>query len=102
MSSPTNVFFVAKGTGGDLVPFPKIGEELQKRGHRITLFSHCSYEGMATQNRWNFAALDTPEQRQQIIEDGQLLNSPSGYPTYFRRHVLPRAVAEYEAIRERH
>jgi rhamnosyltransferase subunit B len=98
----SNILFVAKGTGGDLVPFPKIGAELKQRGHHITLFSHCSYAGMAEQNGWDFVALDTPEQRQQIIDDGQLLNSPSGYPTYFRRHVFPRAVAEYEAIRERY
>lgn len=95
-----NILFVAKGTGGDLVPFPKIGSELKRRGHQITLFSHCTYADMAEQNGWDFVALDTPEQRQQIIEDGQLLNSPAGYPAYFRRHVLPRAAAEYEAISE--
>jgi rhamnosyltransferase subunit B len=98
----SNILLVAKGTGGDLVPFPKLGQELKKRGHRVTLFSHCSYAGMAKQNGWDFVALDTPEERQRIIEDGQLLNSPSGYPTYFRRHVLPRVAAEYEAIQERY
>ena|GEM_PF-392249 len=93
-----NFLLIAKGTGGDLVPFPTIGDELKKRGHRVTLLSHCSYATMAGQHAWDFVALDTPEERQRIIDDGHLLNSPSGYPAYFRRHVFPRAVAEYEAI----
>lgn len=97
-----NVLFVAKGTGGDLVHFPQIGQELKQRGHRITLFSHCTYADMAQENGWDFVACDTPEERRQIIEDGHLLNSPSGYPTYFRKHIFPRVTAEYEAIRERY
>ena len=95
------ILFVAKGTGGDLAPFPKIAEALKKRGHQVTLLSHCTYAGLAQKNGCDFIALDTPEQRQQMIEDGHLLNSPSGYPAYFRRHIFPGAVAEYEAIRQR-
>lgn len=92
------ILFVAKGTGGDLVPFPSLGAALKKHGHHVTLLSHCTYAGMAAELGWDFIALDNPEERQQMIADGQLLNSPSGYPAYFRRHILPKALAEYQAI----
>ena len=93
-----NILFVVKGTGGDLAPFPKIGDVLQQRGHQITLLSHCSYAALAQRKGWNFVALDTPEERQRYMEDGPLVNSPRGFPTFFRRHILPNAVAEFEAI----
>jgi len=97
-----HVIFFARGTAGDLVPFPKIGEALKARGHDISLLSHCSYADMAERNGWDFAALDTPEERRRTLEDGHLLNDPVGFPTFLRRYTFPRAAAAFETVRERY
>lgn len=96
-----HVLLRSVGTGGDVLPFLRIGGRLKARGHSVTLISHCVYRGMAEQAGLDFAALDTAEQYARFIEDGPLLNTPPGIPEFIRRHSLPKVALEYELIRQR-
>ncbi|MFZ6030195.1 MAG: condensation domain-containing protein [Chloroflexota bacterium] len=91
------LFFV-KGTHGDLEPIWQLGPALKERGHQVTLFSHCSYANLAAQHGLHFVALDTPAERQSFLEAGRLLNSPKGFPAFYRQHILPKALSEYHSL----
>jgi UDP:flavonoid glycosyltransferase YjiC (YdhE family) len=96
------MLIVTRGTGGDLVPFLGIGNALKRRGHDVTLFSHCAYANAARRAGLGFIAFDNPEEFDQFIKDGPLLNTPQGIPAFFRRHVLPKILAECEIIKEQY
>jgi rhamnosyltransferase subunit B len=90
---------VTKGTGGDLVPFLAIGSALKGRGHDVTLLSHCFYEGAARKAGFNFATWDTLDEFERFIDDIPLLHTPQGLPAFFRQHILPTTLVEYDLIR---
>lgn len=84
-----NIVLVTKGTYGDLVPFLAIGSYLKKRGHDVTLATHCEYEGAARKAALKFDSWDSPEQYREFIADGPLLDTPAGLATFAERHMFP-------------
>lgn len=92
------VILVTKGSYGDIVPFIALGDALKKRGNSVTLVSHCHYAEVAGRVGLDFDSWDTPTQYERFIDDGSLLDSPTGIPEFCDRHIFPRVDPEYAVI----
>lgn len=64
-----NVVIVTHWLDGDVIPFVRIGKELKKRGHNVTLITHCYFEDMAKKAGIGFRAWDTPEEYALLVEE---------------------------------
>lgn len=64
-----NVVIVTHWLDGDVIPFVRIGKELKKRGHSVTLITHCYFEEMAKKAGIGFRAWDTPEEYALLVEE---------------------------------
>ena len=63
-----NVVVVTHWLDGDVIPFIRIGKELKKRKHNVTLITHCHFEEIARKAGINFVPWDTPEEYRQLVE----------------------------------
>jgi rhamnosyltransferase subunit B len=97
-----NIILTTMGTGGDVFPFITIGAALKARKHNVTLLTHSYFSEEAQKAGLNFAALDTPEESTQMMQEGPLLNTPRGLLSFLDRHILPKVLIECELIRERY
>jgi UDP:flavonoid glycosyltransferase YjiC (YdhE family) len=95
---PLNIILYTKGSGGDVFPFIRCGQELTRRGHQVTLMTHCVYEARAKNISLDFVALDSPQEYEKFLGDQELLNSPRGIPEFLRRHSLSTASSEYQLV----
>lgn len=93
-----NFVLVTKGSYGDLVPLLVLGEALNRRGNKVVLITHCHYEREVRNMGLDFDTWDTPAEYQAFINDGYLLDSPSGIGTFADRHVFPKLQHEYTVI----
>ncbi len=73
-----NILLVTHWTSGDVMPFIKLGESLNKQGHDVTIFTHCIYRDKAIGKGLNFEALDTMTEYQEMVRDFPLLSDPIG------------------------
>jgi rhamnosyltransferase subunit B len=96
-----NIICSSLGSGGDILPFLRIGSRLRRRGHHVTLISHCYWEDAAEKAGIHFCAIDSAPEYSRFVNDEPLLNSPRGIPEFLRRHVFTKVPAEYDIIRQR-
>jgi rhamnosyltransferase subunit B len=89
-----------KGTAGDVSPFLAIGTGLVKRGHKVTLMTHCIYESAAQTAGLEFRPLDTLDNFVAFANDFPLLHNTSSIPEFFLRHYLPAALSELRLVEE--
>jgi len=66
-----NVVIVTHWLDGDVIPFIRIGKELRKRGHDVTLITHCYFESMAKKAGLGFKSWDTPEEYAVLVDEMQ-------------------------------
>src|SRR4051812_15849565 len=71
---PLNIVLYTKGSGGDIFPFIRCGQELRSRGHQVTLITHCVYEARARNSSLDFVAIDNPPEYETFLRDQELLN----------------------------
>ena len=64
-----NIILITHGTGGDVLPFIKIGKSLKKNGHNVTLFTHYLYEEIAINSGLNFIAIDNEKEYANMSND---------------------------------
>lgn len=93
-----NVILYTKGSGGDIFPFIRCGQELRNRGHQVDLITHCVYKARALNRSVDFIALDSDKEYETFLGDQELLNSPRGIPEFLRRHSLACALREYQLV----
>jgi rhamnosyltransferase subunit B len=93
-----NVILTSSGSGGDVLPFLRLGSRLKSRGHDVTLISHCHYREMAGRSGLQFEPLDSPDEYAAFMQDGPLLNTPRGTLELFQRHTLPKVLREIAMI----
>lgn len=67
-----NVVVVTHWLDGDVVPYVRIGTELSRRGHDVTLVTHCHFAEMAKKAGLQFRAWDTPEEFARLVDQMQL------------------------------
>jgi rhamnosyltransferase subunit B len=89
------------GTRGDLNPIACIGIIMRARGHRVTVITHCHFEGVIRRAGLEFVAVDSPDEFDRYSEDSAMMHTPRGQIAFFRKHRLPRAIREYELLKER-
>lgn len=63
-----NVVVVTHWLDGDVVPYVRIGSELKRRGHDVTLVTHCHFAEMAGKAGLDFRAWDTPEEYSRLVD----------------------------------
>src|SRR3972149_1600205 len=93
-----NILLTTIGGGGDLFPMVHIGRLLKARGHFVTMFTHCYYADAVSRAGLDFVALDTPQAFDGMRADGALLHTPQHMVTFYRRHILPQILAQYEMV----
>src|SRR5690348_1016266 len=86
-------------TRGDVLPFQRLGASLVRRGHDVTLVTHRVFEEEARAAGFAFEAIDEATDYEGLVEDNGLFNSPQGFVTIYRRHVLTRLAREVAALR---
>lgn len=96
-----NILVITRGTRGDIVIFIALAKALHNQGHSVTFLTHSFYSQLAKDSNLDFIALDTEEKFNQFIEDGYLLNSPSGITTFFEKHILNSVLSDYEIIKSK-
>lgn len=102
-----NIVIVTHWLDGDVIPFIRIGKELRKRGHKVTIITHCKFGETAKKAGLDFEAWDTPEEYETLVEDMSLNkadssseNNYSYSSSKFRQKYenTNRRMAEYEKI----
>lgn len=66
-----NVVIVTHWLDGDVIPFIRVGRELKRRGHDVTLITHCHFQEMAEMAGLSFRSWDTPEEYNILVESMQ-------------------------------
>ena len=94
----TNILMTTVWTDGDILPFVQIGKRMIRRGHTVTLITHCAYQHLAEQSGLKFIPLDTPQEYDAFISDGELFQKPGGFASIYRSHVIPKIRAEYDLL----
>jgi rhamnosyltransferase subunit B len=95
-----NMLLNVMGTGGDIIPFLNIGAALKVRGHRVTLITHGTYEEAAKWRALEFVPLDTPAEYEAMLHE--IWHPFQDIPRFFRKHAMPRVMAQYTCIQERY
>ena len=78
-----NVVIVTHWLDGDVIPFVRIGKELKRRGHEVTLITHCHFESMAQKAGLNFRAWDTPEEYRILVDNMQQNKSDNSSANHY-------------------
>ncbi len=98
------IIAVTHGTDGDVMPFVRLGSELRRGGHEVTLITHAPYRAAAA--GLDFTAIDTAEQYARHQADtAQLMDTRGGlgWLAFYERNGLFEQLAfEVKAIAERH
>lgn len=74
-----NVVIVTHWLDGDVVPYVRIGKELKRRGHNVTLVTHCHFASMAEKAGLEFRAWDTPEEFARLVDQMQQNKSDNSF-----------------------
>lgn len=98
-----NIVLVTHWTGGDVLPFIKLGEELKRVGHHVTIGTHCYYESKVVDKALNFVALDDMETYKAMNRDLYQLADPINHREecirfQLKYHGKARLIEEYEKI----
>ncbi len=83
---------VTHGSDGDVLPFVRIGADLVRKGHRVTLLTHAPYRNAAIEAGIDFVAIDDEiEFERTLAATSQLLGSGGGrvsWVDFYRRFGL--------------
>ncbi len=92
------IIIVAKGTAGDLAPLLAVGSILLPVADQVVFVSHTVYQTAVEQSGMRFVPLDKEGETKSFLQDIVLLNTSGGTPAFFRKHLLPRTMREYEIL----
>ena len=83
---------VTHGSDGDVLPFIRIGADLVRGGHRVTLLTHAPYRSAAIEAGIDFVAIDDEiEFERTLAATSQLLGSGGArvsWADFYRRFGL--------------
>lgn len=96
--SITDILLCTIGSAGDVFPFITLGQELKKRGHRVTLITSQFFESHAREAGLEFFGLGSTEDYQSIIQDPDLWSPDKGFKVFAERVVFPIMEPAYEII----
>lgn len=64
-----NIIITTHWLDGDVIPFVSIGKILKKRGHTVTILTHCYFEKVITDSGLGFKAWDSWKEFNELVED---------------------------------
>lgn len=88
------------GSEGSVTHFVRLAAALRDRGHEAFLFTHSAFVERFRRSGVPIIPFDTREQHEAFMLEGTLLNDPRTAAECFRRHFLPRIVAECRLIEQ--
>lgn len=85
-----------QGSDGDVLPFIRLGGELRRAGHDVTLFTHAPFAEHAARAGLEFVPVDTVSAYKQHLADTMALmgNSDFSWDEFNRRHGLYEQMAD--------
>ncbi|GAA0240822.1 glycosyltransferase [Cryptosporangium japonicum] len=96
------VLLVTHGSGGDVLPFVRIGAALAARGHDVSLLTHAPYAARVRAAGLEFVPIDTEESYPES-QVGIDVRSPDELRRHYRKAGLfAQLDAEVAALAERH
>lgn len=96
--STSDILLCTIGSAGDVFPFIMIGQELKRRGYRVTLMTSQFFESHARGAGLDFFGLGSAEDYQSIIQDPDLWSPDKGFKVFAERVVFPIMEPAYEVI----
>ena len=79
-----HIILVSVGTDGDIFPYVGLGAALCRRGHRITLVASADYEPLAKAQGFDFQALVSAEENQELFGHSDFWHPFKGAPLMAR------------------
>ena len=95
---PSKILLLPVGSHGDVHPFVGIGQELQRRGHDVTMITNGYFEPLARKAGFNFVELGTAEHFKQAIEDPDIWHPTKGPQRVFEMLSAGLLRPMYQAI----
>jgi rhamnosyltransferase subunit B len=96
--SISDILLCTIGSAGDVFPFITLGQELKRRGYRVTLVTSQYFQSQAHEAGLEFFGLGSREDYQSIIEDPDLWSPDKGFKVFAERVVFPVMEPAYEII----
>ena len=94
----SHVVLCTLGSAGDVNPFLGIGQELRKRGYRVTLITNSFFEAQARDVGLEFVGLGSTADYLSLIENPDLWHPYKGLKLLAERALLPSMEPLYEII----
>jgi len=94
----TDILLCTIGSAGDVFPFIMVGQELKRRGFRVTLITSQYFMSHAQEAGLEFYGLGNLEDYQSIIQDPDLWSPDKGFKVFAERVVFPIMEPAYEII----
>lgn len=93
-----NILLCTIGSAGDVNPFIMVGQELKKRGFRVTLMTSQYFEAQARNAGLEFLGLGRVEDYHTIINNPELWDAEKGFKFFAESVVFPIMRPAYEMI----
>jgi rhamnosyltransferase subunit B len=94
----SDILLCTIGSAGDVHPFIGIGQELRKRGYRVTLITSQFFESQARDAGLEFCGLGHVEDYRSIIENPDLWDPQKGFQVFAENVILPILEPAYKII----
>lgn len=95
-----HVLLMPIGSAGDVYPYVRLGADLRKRGHRITLAANEIYQPLAETEEFDFLTLGTRSEYDQIVADPAIWDKRKGAIAFVKQIILPFMERQFEAIEQ--
>jgi rhamnosyltransferase subunit B len=95
------IVLTALGSAGDVHPFVGLGARLQRRGHRVTVFSNPLFESLIRSSGLDFEPIGTAAQFDAVQRDPNLWHPLRGFGTVVRFGIVAAMRPVFAAIAAR-
>src|SRR5215217_7055602 len=94
------VLLMPVGSAGDVYPYVRLGAELRKRGHHITLAANELFSPLAEAEGFHFVMLGSREEYERIVADPMIWDKRRGGVAFVKQIILPFMRRQFEVIEE--
>lgn len=93
-----HILLIPIGSAGDVYPYIRLGAELRKRGHRITLAANELFSPLAEAEGFDFVMLGSREEYEKIVADPTIWDKRRGGIAFVKQIILPFMQRQFEVI----
>ena len=95
-----HVILVPVGSAGDVYPFLGLGNELKRRGHRITLITAGYFADLARKAGFDFAPFCSREHYLEMVANPDIWHPQRSIALLARQSVIPAIASIYQLIEQ--